>query len=254
MQRLAFVIGLVFASIDASAQSEEPWEPFVLSRVGPSLAQGQVALEAGAGYNGLPQGRTARLDDSYQGSSWLSGSAGLFKGVELSGSVNMSQVPNQGWGLADARAEVRFKLVDRPLGLPLRVAASAGYQRDWQQQNAAEAALLLSSDIGRMRLVADVRAAHYFHGSRDSLDVFSTAGAAWRFAPWLRGGVEYLGEEVEGVGGTDVDAGPGGRHFVGPSTTFSVPGSTLRLNMTAGPLFTPLGSSLLVRGSVGYVF
>jgi phospholipase C len=28
----------------------------------------------------------------------------------------------------------------------------------------------------------------------------------------------------------------------------------LRLNMTAGPLFTPVGSSLLVRGSVGYVF
>lgn len=254
MQRLAFVIGLAFASIDASAQSEEPWEPFVLSRVGPSLEQGQVALEAGAGYNGLPQGRTARLDDSYQGSSWLSSSAGLVKGVELSGTVSMSQVPSQGWGLADARAEVRFKLLDRPFGLPLRIAGSAGYQRDWQQQNAAEAALLLSSDIGRMRLVANVRAAHYFHGSRDSLDVFATAGAAWRFAQWLQGGVEYLGEELEGVGGTEVDAGPGGRHFVGPSTTFLVPGSTLRLNMTAGPLFTPVGSSLLVRGSVGYVF
>jgi len=79
-------------------------------------------------------------------------------------------------------------------------------------------------------------------------------GAAVRLSQWLRGGVEYLGEELEGVGGSEVDAGPGGRHFVGPSTTIMVPGSTLRLNMTAGPLFTPIGSSLLLRGSVGYVF
>jgi hypothetical protein len=166
----------------------------------------------------------------------------------------MSQVPAQGWGVSDARAELRFKLFDRPLGLPLKVAASAGYQRDWQQHNAAEAALLLSSELGRLRLVANLRAAHYFHANRDAVDVFATAGAAVRLTQWLQGGVEYLGEELEGVGGSEIDAGPGGRHFVGPSTTIMVPGSTLRLNVTAGPLFTPIGSSLLVRGSVGYVF
>jgi hypothetical protein len=33
------------------------------------------------------------------------------------------------------------------------------------------------------------------------------------------GGVEYLGEELEGVGATAVDAGPGGRHFVGASSS-----------------------------------
>jgi hypothetical protein len=149
---------------------------------------------------------------------------------------------------------VRFQLLERPFGLPLNVAASAGYQRDWQQHNAAEAALLLSSELGRLRLVANVRAAHYFHGNRDSLDVCATAGAAVRLTQWLQGGVEYLGEELEGVTGGDVDAGPGGRHFVGPSTTILIPSSALRFNMTAGPLFTPIGSSLLVRGSIGYVF
>jgi len=86
------------------------------------------------------------------------------------------------------------------------------------------------------------------------MDVFATAGAAVRLSQWLQSGVEYLGEELEGVGGTEADAGAGGRHYVGPSTTINIPGSTLRLNMTAGPLFTPVGSGLMVRGSVGYVF
>jgi hypothetical protein len=244
----------VLASVESAAQTDEPWQPFVLSRVAQTLQPAQVAVETGAGYNGLPQDRTARLDDAYQGSSWLAASAGLMKGVELSGSVGISQVPSRGWGLADARAEVRFKLLDRPLGLPISVAASTGYQRDWQQQSAAEAAVLLSSEIGKLRLVANVRAAHYFHPGRDGLDVFASAGAAMRLTDWLQGGVEYLGEELEGVGGSEVDAGPGGRHYVGPSTTIMVPHSTLRFNMTAGPLFTPIGSSLLVRGSVGYVF
>src|SRR5260370_3322422 len=96
-------------------------------------------------------------------------------------------------------------------------------QRDWQQHNAAEAALLLSSDVGPLRFVANVRAAHYFHGNRDSLDVFATAGAAVRVTPWLQSGVEYLGEELEGVTRWDLDVGPGGRHFVGPSTTVLIP-------------------------------
>jgi len=254
MRKLIPILSIVLASVESAAQTDEVWQPFVMSRVGPTLEPAQVAVETGAGYNGLPQNHTARLDDAYQGSSWLAASAGLVKGVELSGSVGISQVPSRGWGLADARAEVRFKLLDRPLGLPLSVAASAGYQRDWQQQNAAEAALLLSSEVGRLRFVANVRAAHYLHAGRDALDVFATAGAAMRLTDWLQGGVEYLGEELEGVGGSEVDAGGGGRHFIGPSTTIMVPHSTLRLNMTAGPEFTPVGSGLLVRGSVGYVF
>lgn len=253
MRKLVSMLGLFLASV-AAAQTDETWQPFVLSRVAPTLESGQVAVESGAGYNGLPQAGTARLDDAYRGSSWLGGSVGLIKGIELSGTVGISQVPSRGWGLADARAEVRFKLLERPFGLPLTMAASAGYQRDWQEQNAAEAALLLSSEIGRWRFVGNIRAAHYFHANRDGLDVFATAGAAARLTSWLQGGVEYLGEELEGLGGSDVDAGAGGRHFIGPSTTITLPRSTLRLNLTAGPLLTPVGSSLLVRGSVGYVF
>lgn len=253
MRKLVPIIGLVLASTKSAAQTDEVWQPFVLSRVAPTLNPAQVAVEVGGGYNGLPQGKTARLDDAYQGSSWLNGSVGLIPGVELSGTVGVSQVPARGWGLADGRAEVRFKLLERPFGLPLNIGVSAGYQRDWQQQNAAEAALLLSSDVGRLRFVANLRAAHYFHANRDSIDVFATAGAAVKVFPWLQGGVEYLGEELEGLGGSEVDAGRGGRHFVGPSTTIVLP-ERLRLNVTGGPLFTPIGSSLLVRGSVGYVF
>src|SRR5258708_5875194 len=116
MRKLVPILGCVLASMESAAQTDEPWQPFVLSRVAPTLEPAQVAVEVGGGYNGLPQGKTARLDDAYQGSSWLNGSVGLFKGVELSGTVGVSQVPARGWGLADGRAESDSSCSSAPSG------------------------------------------------------------------------------------------------------------------------------------------
>jgi len=75
MRNLVFIVALVLTSVDSAAQTDDPWQPFVLSRGAPTLHSGQVAVETGAGYNGLPQARTARLDDAYQGSSWRGGTS-----------------------------------------------------------------------------------------------------------------------------------------------------------------------------------
>jgi hypothetical protein len=66
-------------------------------------------------------------------------------------------------------------------------------------------------------------------------------------------GAEYLGEELEGITGDDVDVGPGGRQYVGPTVVFSGLGPC-RLNVTAGPVFTGGTTGFLVRGSLGLVF
>ncbi len=76
MRYLVPILGCLVASLNSAAQADDLWQPFVLSRTGPTLQPAQVAVETGAGYNGLPQNRTARLDDSYQGSSWLSSAIG----------------------------------------------------------------------------------------------------------------------------------------------------------------------------------
>jgi hypothetical protein len=39
------------------------------------------------------------------------------------------------------------------------------------------------------------------------IDLFATLGAAVRLSQWLQCGVEYLGEELEGVGGNELDSG-----------------------------------------------
>ncbi len=246
-------LAVTFAlSLPAVAQTSADWQPFVLSTDAQTLTQGRVAAETGGGYDSTPQGLTPRPQDAQVVDAWVAGSVGLWDAVELDGLVSFGQTPGNPVGFGSGRAELRFKLLDSPGGLPLIVGLAGGYQVDWQMQQAAEVGLMLSGDIGPIRLTGNVRAAHYFHPGRDPVDLYLSVGALVRVAHWAQVGVEYLGEEIEGVAGTDVDVGPGGRQYVGPTVVFGALGPC-RLNVTAGPVFTAGMTGFLVRGSIGFV-
>jgi len=229
------------------------WQPFVLSTDARTLNQGSVGAETGAGYDSTPQGLTPRPQDAQTVDAWVAGAVGLWDIVELDGLVSFGQNPGSTVGFGSGRAELRFKLLDSPGGVPLVVSIAGGYQVDWQMQQAAELGLMLSGDIGRVHLTGNVRAAHYFHAGRDPVDLYLSVGALVRVARWAQVGIEYLGEELEGLTGTDVDVGAGGRQYVGPSLVFGQLGPC-RLNVTAGPVFTAGTTGFLVRSSIGLVF
>lgn len=248
--RLALALALALA-LPALGQTGD-WQPFVLSTDARTLQQGRVAAETGGGYDSTPQGLTPRPQDAQTADLWVAGAVGLWDAVELDGLVSFGQNPGSTVGFGSGRAELRFKLLDSPGGLPLVVGLAGGYQVDWQMQQAAELGLMVSGDIGPVHLTGNVRAAHYFHAGRDPVDLYLSAGALVRLTRWAQAGVEYLGEELEGLTGTDVDVGPGGRQYVGPTLVFGVLGPC-RLNVTAGPVFTAGTTGFLVRGSIGVV-
>jgi hypothetical protein len=246
---LAAVLG---ASVPAFAQGSEDWQPFVLSTDARTLTQGRIAAETGGGYDSVPQGLTPRPQDAQVADAWVAAAVGLWDRLEIDGLVSFGQTPGNPVGLGSGRAELRVEVLDSPGGVPLALSLAGGYQVDWQMQQAAEAGLMISGDLGPVHLTGNVRAAHYFHPGRDPVDIYLSAGALVRVFRWVRLGVEYLGEEIEGVAGTDVDVGPGGRQYVGASVVFVGLGPC-RLNLTAGPVFTAGATGILVRGSIGLV-
>ena len=248
--RLALAFAVTIA-VPALGQTSD-WQPFVLSTDARTLNQGRVAAETGGGYDSTPQGLTPRPQDAQTVDAWVAGAVGLWDAVELDGLVSFGQNPGSTFGFGSGRAELRFKVLDSPGGVPVVVGIAGGYQVDWQMQQAAELGLMVSGDIGRVHLTGNVRAAHYFHAGRDPVDLYLSAGALVRLARWAQVGVEYLGEELEGLTGTDVDVGPGGRQYVGPTVVFGELGPC-RLSVTAGPVFTVGTTGFLARGSVGVV-
>jgi hypothetical protein len=246
---LVAVLGL---AVPTYAQTSESWQPFVLSTDAPTLPQGNFAVETGGGYDSAPQGLTPRPQDAQTVDGWISGSVGLWDWLELDALLSFGQTPGSTVGLASGRGELRFKLLDSPGNLPLVVSLAGGYQIDWQAQQAAEVGLMVSSDLGPFHLGANFRAAHYFHAGRDPVDFYLSAGALVRVARWAQIGIEYLGEELEGIGGTDLDVGPGGRQYVGPTVVFTGLGP-FRVNLTAGPVFTAGTAGVLVRSSIAFV-
>jgi hypothetical protein len=239
----------------ACAPAYADWRPFVFSLDGQTLRAREGAIESGLGYNGLTDSKTAQLSDERSIDGWLRAAVGVTDRVELAGELSLGEVPGRGFGLGDGRAELRVRVLDPRPRFPVAVALSAGYQTDPRLHNAIESTAAISTEIGRFALVFNLRAAHYFAGGRDPIDVWVTAGASVRATSWLRAGVEYVGEELEGAfDAEEADIGRGGRHYVGPSTAVLLLDGRLRLNATVGAVLASAGTAPLARGSVAYRF
>ena len=251
--RALLIVALCLAPAIASAD----WRPLVFSDEGQTLGKAHYAIEAGAGYNGLPQTGTAELSDERRFDSWITAAVGVVDRVELAASLDVADVPGRGFGLGDSRFDLRVQVLKPHRRFPIAIAVGAGYQSDPSYEHALSAVVALSAQLGsRLSLTFDLRGAHYFHVGRDPLDVFLTAGALVRATSWLRLGAEYVGEELEGVGddAADLDLGGGGRHYLGPTAVALLRGGRLRLNVTAGPVLTRTDTAALVRGSLAYLF
>ncbi len=253
MQRIVLIAAcLLGASSVARAQD---WRPYVFSLDGLTLNAKRAALEAGAGYNGVTgAGGGLQPDDARRTTAWVSAAVGLTDRVELSGAFLFGDDPTNGAGFNQARIDLRVRLLNPRKRFPVAISAGAGYQADALIEHAITANLAATAFIGRVNLTVNVRAAHYFHTGRDPVDVFVTAGALVRATNWLRVGAEYVGEELEGVFGADLDDAIGGRHYVGPTAALFFVDNKLRLNATAGPVFTQAQTGMLARASLAYLF
>jgi hypothetical protein len=250
MGRVVLLLALLLPSL---ARADD-WHPYLFSVDGRTIDRHSVALESGVGYNGITgSGGSLQPDDARRVTAWLSSAVGVTDRVELAGAFLFGDDPTNGFAFNQARLDVRVLALKPMPRLPIAISVGAGYQADALLEHAVTGVVAATATLGRVNLTLNVRAAHYFHPGRDPVDVFVTAGALVRATDWLRAGVEYVGEELEGATRDDNDGSPGGRHYVGPTVALSLVGH-LRVSATGGVVVAQRQVGPLARASLAWVF
>jgi hypothetical protein len=188
----------------------------------------------------------------------LGGEVGLLPHVSVmalgqTGVAGDGSSPNVG-----ALAGLRFQLLPSSIE-SVHLVASVGYLREaWtvpgqgSGNNGAWAQAAVTGDINRFRFGATVHGEHVFAEGRDAVDLMVQLGATVRVIDAFRVGVEYVGQDLEEIGGDEAEAGA--RHFLGP--TASVRLLSDRLTLTGGPSVGLSASSPKVLGrlAISYGF
>ena len=112
-----------------------------------------------------------------------------------------------------------------------RLVIGAGYLRDLSGSNGAWSRVSFEQDIGRARLALSLHGEHLFSAGHDGFDVMVRAGADAPVVGPLRAGVEYVGQDLEGI--AQVEAEGGARHIVGGVLGVRLLSNSLSL--TGGP-------------------
>jgi hypothetical protein len=115
---------------------------------------------------------------------------------------------------------------------PLRLALGAGYLRELGGEGGAWTRVHASWQTGRVRLAGVLHGEKVFAPRRDAVDVMVTAGASYRLGRYVRSGIEYVAQDLEGYFERE-EAEGGVRHFVGPNASFNLADD--RFAISAGP-------------------
>ena len=206
-------------------------------------------------YNG--SGNPARPFASNLGSPGgmgeIGGEFGLtdWMAVQAVGVVGKDYVTNG--GSTGATAGLRFGLFPRAWK-NVQMVLNGGWVHELSGGNGAYGRLQLGLEFGRFRSQVSGHFEHIFQTGRDSVDVMLTAGMSMRVLNWLRLGVEYVGQDLEGE--FDPDEAEGGpRHLLGPTLALTFLGE--RLSIVGGPAFQIGGlnpGSVMARAAISYAF
>jgi hypothetical protein len=109
-----------------------------------------------------------------------------------------------------------------------------------------------SFDLKQLRFGLTAHGEHVFADARDGVDIMIKTGASYRVVDWLRLGVEWVGQDLEGAFNGDAEGGA--RHFVGPTAALQL--LQQRLSVVAGPSIglSDRSPKLLGRLAVAYGF
>jgi hypothetical protein len=174
---------------------------------------------------------------------------GLLRGVSVQLVGVRGESYSSGEGATGAQLGVRWApLASRSTRLVL----SAGYLRELSGGDGAWGRVALEHELGLARLALSVHGERVFVQGRDSFDVMVTAGADMRVAGPLRAGIEYVGQDLEGL--AEDDAEGGARHIVGGMLSLRL--FSDRLSLVGGPAVALGGQSAraLGRAAIAYAF
>lgn len=133
-----------------------------------------------------------------------------------------------------------------------QLTVAVGALRELSGAVALQARVIATLRFGRLRLVGDLALERSTRRAADALDVLVVTGASYALRPWLRAGVEYVGQDLEAL--WEPEEIEGARHMAGP--VLALVSERYGLQLVAGPAFGLSATSpgLIVRAGVQYAF
>jgi hypothetical protein len=156
-------------------------------------------------------------------------------------------------GATGAVAGLRFSLFPRAW-THTQLVLNTGWLHELTGKDGVYGRVQLAAEFGRLRTQLSAHGEHVFTEGRDSVDFMLTAGVSMRLLSWLRLGLEYVGQDLEGEFDPQ-EAEGGSRHLLGPTVALSL--LREKLSIVGGPAFalgTGTSSRVIGRMAVSYAF
>jgi hypothetical protein len=150
-----------------------------------------------------------------------------------------------------------------------RFGTSLGVIREFSNDVVALSRFNMAYESFAWKFAANARFEHAFAADRDAFDLISSFGIQRKISGQLFGGVEAVGQDLEGLWETD-EAEGGAKVLIGPSLNFVPRGSRLSFSLCAGPILyvthstiipddsavreLPLNNGFTVKFNVGFDF
>ncbi|CAN5181066.1 hypothetical protein BH09BAC6_BH09BAC6_20380 [soil metagenome] len=180
------------------------------------------------GFNGLDQHFSMK---GYLGAR-LTLLASLGMGFSTGGGVHTLQ-----------QAEVIRDFIGGFTPLGFRLGAGLGARHEFNNDNVVFSRITAAYDLRLWKVGANLRLEKVFTENRDGVDVIASVGVHRHLAGQLFGGIEAIGQDIEGFWQPNESEG-GARLLVGPSLNYAPAGSRLSFSACGGPIIYATHSSV----------
>ena len=156
---------------------------------------------------------------------------------------------------------------NEPTGI--RIGGGLGFRHEFNNTQVALSRITAAYDNLNWKFGANVRLEKAFDKNRDGLDIISSIGIHRQISGQFFGGIEAVGQDLEGFWETD-EAEGGARLLVGPSLNFAPVASRFSFTLCGGPIIyatrstiapnefatreLPLSNGFTMKFNVGFKF
>lgn len=138
------------------------------------------------------------------------------------------EMPGSSYG-----AGARFHVLRQEDGLPVNVLLAVNGLREYGGAPVAQAVYTVGRDFGKLNLATSGVFEKAFAPDRDEVDAVLSLGTAYAVVPWLRLGIEAVGEDLEAFF-EEEEAEGGARFVVGPTLVMELLEHRLNFGVNAG--------------------
>lgn len=125
----------------------------------------------------------------------------------------------------------------------IRIGASLGFRHEFNNDKVALSRITAAFENLQWKLGGNVRFEKAFDKNRDGIDVISSIGIHRQIAGQLFGGLEAVGQDLEGFWEAD-EAEGGARMLVGPSLNYAPASSRFSFTLCGGPIIYATHSTI----------